>query len=383
MLRFSLVLVAPEEKRELSSRAWERKTTQLVRHFLNGDIWWHLTDTWHLTNHKCTQSSLKNPRSNWAVKAQMSKSHRWSSPHKIAKRLPESVSEKQLEILITSHQSPSKLTHAHPILLLQQGPHVFFPSWYFLRVCKLEGWFRSSHFHAVSVTTRRATMETATCLIISRLNDPLKQEILGEGLRYSNNFSALHTPLQHLKNGIHPPASYLPRSRVKLPASERCIFPILGHASRQKDLAAGFTSGRWVAFPSNKIIIKWWSSLVKSAPEMNRIEWNHIGSVRFSPAQLWLNQNQITSAVVYHHSFPTKIAWGIMGHPSFSQSTVGLIPSNCFLEFPIKSPPQFMIRYKIFHRKLWRVLDLGKGIWFRVQTPQESRIPWNGKWFWG
>ena len=72
---------------------------------------------------------------------------------------------------------------------------------------------------------------------------------------------------------------------------------------------------------------------------MNRIEWNHIGSVRFSSAQLWLNQNNITSAVVYHHSFPTKIAWGIMGHPSLSQSTVGLIPSNCFLEFPIKSPP--------------------------------------------
>lgn len=115
---------------------------------------------------------------------------------------------------------------------------------------------------------------------------------------------------------------------------------------------------------------------MKSAPEMNRIEWNHIGSVRFSSAQLWLNQNQITSAVVYHHSFPTKIAWGMMGHPSFSQSTVGLIPSNCFLEFPIKSPPQFMIRYNIFHRKLWRVLDLGKGIWFRVQTPQESWIPW-------
>lgn len=122
VLRFSLVPVAPEEKRELSSRAWERKTTQLVRHFLNGDIWWHLTDTWHLTNHKFTLSSLKNPRSNWAVKAQTSKSHRWSSPHKIATSPPESVSEKQLEILITSHQSPSKLT---PFCCFNKA-HMFF-----------------------------------------------------------------------------------------------------------------------------------------------------------------------------------------------------------------------------------------------------------------
>ena len=139
---------------------------------------------------------------------------------------------------------------------------------------------RSSHFHAVSVTTRRATMETATCLIISRLDDPLKQEILGEGLRYSNNFSALHTPLQHLKIGIHPPASYLPRSRVKLPASERCIFPILGHASRQKDLAAGFTSGRWVAFPSNKIIIKWYKMMVQPGEISPRNEQNRMKSHR-------------------------------------------------------------------------------------------------------
>ena len=201
----------------------------------------------------------------------MSKSHR-SSPHKIAKGPPESVSEKTASDLISNH-IPIK---SPPILLLQQGPRVFFcSSWYLLRVCKLEGCpliqgVRSSHFNAVSVTTRCATksMETATCLI-SRLDDPLKQEMVrGFCIPTFCPPSKLHFNTWKMGYSLHLP-----------------IYQGQGSSSLRKKDAFSLSSVtpegpgcrlQWQVstFSSNKITSKWCSSLVKSHPRnwQNRME---------------------------------------------------------------------------------------------------------------